>query len=115
MTTEKYIPSQELAGSEVPHFASCNVGGSVTCDRLTPLGLVTATGLVALWDPDATNGSEKAVYLSAYGIDTTAGQAKHKVIKSGHWNSDAIKWPEGVTDLQKSIAFVGTPLSHEAI
>lgn len=115
MSKETYTPNQELAGSEQPHFASATIGTSVTCARLTPLGQVSATGALAPWDPSAEDGSEKAIYLAGYAVDTSGGAAKHKVIKSGHWNSDAIVWPESTTDLQKSLAFAGTPISHEPI
>lgn len=115
MAKETYTPNEELAGSEQPHFASATIGAGVTCERLTPLGQVTATGALALWAPAASNGSEKAVYLAAYTVDTSGGAKKHKVIKSGHWNSGAIIWPDGTTDLQKALAFVGTPISHEPI
>jgi hypothetical protein len=115
MTTETFTPNHEIAGSEQPHFASATIGATVACSRLTPLGQVTATGALALWDPTADNGSEKAVYLAGYAIDTSGGAKKHKVVKSGHWNTDAIQWPESTTDLQKALAFVGTPISHEPI
>lgn len=115
MATETYTPNQELVGSEQPHFASATIGSGIVCERLTPLGQVTATGVLALWDPEAANGTEKAVYLASYAIDTSGGAKKHKVTKSGHWNTDTIAWPEGTTDLQKSLAFVGTPISHEPI
>lgn len=114
-TTETYTPAQELAGSEQPHFASATIGSGVSCERLTPLAQVTATGALALWDPAATNGSEKAVYLAGYAVDTTGGAKTHKVIKSGHWNTDLIVWPDGTTAAQKATAFVGTPISHEPI
>lgn len=115
MAKETYTPNQELAGSEQPHFVSATIGSGVACGRLTPLGQVTATGALALWAPAATNGTEKAVYLAAYDVDTSGGAKKHKVIKSGHWNSDMIVWPDGTTDIQKAVAFVGTPISHEPL
>jgi hypothetical protein len=113
--TETYTVKQELAGSEQPHFASATIGSGIVCERLTPLGQVTATGALAPWDPTATNGSQKAVFMASYSIDTAGGAKTHKVIKSGHWSSDAIVWPDGTTDLQKALAFVGTPISHEPI
>ncbi|MBJ7555395.1 head decoration protein [Marinomonas spartinae] len=115
MAKETYTPNQELAGSEQPHFASATVESGITCARLTPLGQVTATGSLAIWAPGASDGSEKAVYLAGYAVDTSGGAKRHKVIKSGHWNSDAIQWPDGTTDLQKALAFVGTPISHETL
>lgn len=113
--TETYTPTQELAGSEQPHFASATIGSGVSCERLTPLGQITSTGDLALWDPTADTGAEKAVYLAGYAVNTTAGAKTHKVIKSGHWNTDLIVWPDGTTDVQKATAFVGTPISHEPI
>lgn len=113
--TDIYTPTQELAGSEQPHFASATIGSGIACERLTPLGLVTATGALAIWDPAADSGAEKAVFLAAYAVDTSGGAKMHKVIKSGHWNTDLIVWPDGTTDVQKALAFVGTPISHESV
>lgn len=115
MTTETYTPTQELAGSEQPHYTLKTVATDQTLARLTPLGQVTATGELVAWAPAASDGSEKAVFLAAVATDTTSGAASKKVVKAGHFNSDAIAWPDGVTALQKATAFVGTPISHEPV
>lgn len=110
-----YNPVQELAGSEQPHNARALIGANQTISRLMPLGQKTADGTVVPWNPTANDGSQKAVYLGAF--DATIGGTSEykKVIKSGDWNTNAIQWPSGTTDLQKTLAFVGTPISHQPI
>ncbi|WP_425641414.1 head decoration protein [Marinomonas gallaica] len=113
--TYTYTPVQELASSEQPHNARALIGANQTIERLTPLGQKTADGTVVVWDPAATDGSQKAVYLGAFDA-TIGGTAEYKkVIKSGDWNTDAIKWPDGTAATQKALAFVGTPISHQPI
>lgn len=113
--TYTYNPVQELASSEQPHNARVLIAANQTISRLTPLGQKTADGAVVVWDPTATDGSQKAVYLGAFDVTVGSTAEYKKVIKSGDWNTDAIKWPEGTTDIQKALAFVGTPISHQPI
>lgn len=113
--TYTYTPVQELASSEQPHNARALIASGQTIERLTPLGQKTADGTVVVWDPAATDGSQKAVYLGAFDA-TIGGTAEYKkVIKSGDWNTNAIKWPDGTTASEKALAFVGTPISHQPI
>ncbi len=77
----------------------------------TPLGQVTATGALVKWAPAANDGSQKAVYITAYAVDASAAAKKAQVIKSGSFHPDLVAWPAGTTDAQKLCAFVGTPIS----
>lgn len=77
----------------------------------TPLGVIEASGKVVAWDPAAADGSEKAVYITAYAVDATAGDKEAQVIKSGTFNPEQVVWPAGATAAQKLVAFVGTPIS----
>ena len=111
---ESYTPSQELAGSEPITHTNKVIASGETLKRLQPLAMVTATGELKAWSPGASDGTEKAVYLSAFDLTTTAATSK-KVVKGGHFNEFAIVWPDGVTAVQKASAFVGTPISFEAL
>lgn len=77
----------------------------------TPLGVIAASGKAVPWDPAATNGSEKAVYIAAYEVDALAADKQAQVIKSGTFNPEQVVWPVGTTAAQKLAAFVGTPIS----
>lgn len=77
----------------------------------TPLGVVEASGKVVAWDPTASDGSEKAVYITAYDVDATAADQQAQVIKTGTFNPEQIIWPIGTTDAHKRAAFVGSPIS----
>lgn len=77
----------------------------------TPLGVVEASGKVVAWDPAASDGREKAVYITAYAVDATAADQQAQVIKSGTFNPEQVVWPAGTTDAQKRAAFVGSPIS----
>lgn len=77
----------------------------------TPLGQVTATGELVAWDPAAADGSEVAVFITAYPVDATAAAQQAQVIKSGTFNPEQVVWPAGATAAQKLAAFTGTPIS----
>lgn len=80
----------------------------------TPVGQVTATGKFVEWAPGAADGSEVAVYLTAYAVDASGGDVSAQLIKAGTFNPDLVQWPGGSTALQQSLAFVGTPISLQA-
>ncbi|MBJ7550749.1 head decoration protein [Marinomonas ostreistagni] len=103
------------AGSEPTTFANGQVASGVTCPKLTPLALRTADSQIVVWDPAGSGGAEKALFLSAMAIDTTAGAAQKEVIKGGYFNEAAINWPDGMTAVQKAAAFAGTPISHSVV
>jgi hydroxyethylthiazole kinase-like sugar kinase family protein len=79
--------------------------------KRTPMGRVTATGKLVAWAPAASNGSEKAIFLSAIAVDATGADKIAPMIKTGTFNPELINWPDGVTDAQKAGAFDGTPIS----
>lgn len=109
--TETYTPAQENAGSETQTFGECTIASGETLVRLQPLGQVTASGELKAWAPGASDGTEKAVALVSFDITTTTITPGVSVIKGGFFNTAAIIWPGGVTDIQKLRAFVGTPIS----
>lgn len=76
-----------------------------------PLGVVTASGKVVAWDPEASDGREKAVYLTPYAVNASSADKQAQVIKSGTFNPEQVAWPVGATAAQKLAAFVGTPIS----
>lgn len=80
----------------------------------TPLGQVTASGKFVEWAPGASDGSETAVRLTAYAVDASAADESAQLIKSGTFNPNLVAWPSGTTDLQKALAFVGTPISLQS-
>lgn len=79
--------------------------------KYAPLGQVTATGEFKEWAPGATDGTEVAVRIAPFAIDASLAAKKASLIKSGTFNPELIDWPDGTTDAQKLVAFVGTPIS----
>lgn len=111
MPTEAYEYETWYTGSDQPATTSGTYATGQTIPARTPLGQVTASGEFVAWDPAATDGSEVAVRMSAVDIDTTGGAAKGPMIKGGTYNPELVNWPVGTTDVEKALAFVGTPIS----
>lgn len=109
--TDTYTPLQENASSEPQTYGAGTIASGETLARLQPLGQVNATKELKAWAPGASDGTEKAVYLAAFDMNTTASTPGVSVIKGGCFNTDALVWPDGVTAVQKLGAFVGTPIS----
>lgn len=111
MTVETYTHEVWITGSDpVAHTQGTLAAGNDLPAR-TPLGQVTATGEFVPWAPAATDGSEVAVRMTAVAVDSTGAAVKTAMIKSGTFNPELVNWPDGTTDLQKALAFVGTPIS----
>jgi len=111
MTTQTYTPEQWITGSEPQHDSLGTVATGQTLAARTPMGQNKTTGAFHEWDPAANDGTEIAVRITPFAIDTTSGAATKALIKSGCFNPDLVAWPAGTTDVQKACAFVGTPIS----
>lgn len=98
-------------GSDEAKTTLVTIGAAQDLPARTPIGQRTSDGLFYEYDLDGADGTQNPVYLTAYAIDTTSGAASAQVIKAGTFNPDLVQWPAGATDLQKTLAFVGTPIS----
>ena len=98
-------------GSEPQITTEGLIAAGQTIDERAPLGVKTASGEFHEWDPAASDGTERAVRITAFKIDTTGGAKNTQLIKTGVFNPELIAWPDGTTDAQKLAAFVGTPIS----
>ena len=102
-----------ITGSD-PVASTCVVIASgETLAARTPLGMVTSTGKFKAFKPGASDGTQKAVYLTAYAVDAS-GDRKAQVYKAGTFDPALVNWPENTTDAQKLAAFVGTPISLQS-
>lgn len=111
MATVQQPVDNWITGSDSYQTTLATILAGQNLAEKTPLGVVTASGKVVAWDPAATNGSEKAVYITAYAVAATGGDKQAQVIKSGTFNPEQVIWPAGTTAAQKLGAFVGTPIS----
>lgn len=111
MGVESYEYEVWVTGSDVAATTSGVLASGENVAKRTPLGQVTATGKFIAWDPAAVDGSGKAVRMSAVATDASAADAATAMIKSGTYNPELVNWPVGVTDIEKALAFVGTPIS----
>ncbi len=115
MGTETHTPEQWNAGNEQQLTTAGTVASGQNVDKYTPLGQVTATGEFVEWDPAANDGSEVATRIAPMAIDATTGAESKQLIKSGSFNEALVAWPAGATAAQKACAFVGTPISVQAL
>jgi len=102
------------AGSEPVHTTEATIASGQNLTKLTPLGQVTATGKFVAWDPAASDGSQKAVYLLAHDVDASTGDVVTQVYKSGNFNVDLIQFG-AATVAQQLACFVGTPISLQSL
>lgn len=113
MTIENFSTDVWETGSDGAQTTETEIGSGQTLAARVPLGQRASDGLFYEWDPAAVDGTEKAVRMTAYAVDTTGGAAKTQAYKSGTFNTDLVAWPTS-TALQQSLAFVGTPISLQA-
>lgn len=114
MTTETYTPQQWVTGSDVPANTLGTVAAGQTLAQYAPLGQKAATGEFHEWDPAAVDGTEIAVRIAPFAIDTSGGALDKQLIKAGSFNPELVAWPGAATAVQKLVAFVGTPISLQA-
>ena len=72
--------------------ASGTVAAGQTIAQYTPLGRVTATGLLVEAAHDASDGSQLVVGITNGAIDTAAGAASSPMWVAGNFNADLIQW-----------------------
>lgn len=109
-TLQQPVDNWNTGSDQIRTTLGTVASGANVPDR-TPLGQVTATGKFAVWNPAATDGSEKAVRLTAYQVNAASADAAAQLIKAGTFNPELVNWPSGATAVQKLTAFVGTPIS----
>lgn len=107
----EYGVDQVRTGSDPVSHTNVKIAANQVIEELTPIGRVTATGEFKESKTDVNDGSEVAIYLSAFAIDTTGASAEKTVIKSGTFDPTKLNFDDSWTDAQKSGAFAGTPIS----
>lgn len=110
-SSDSYVPSDLLAGDDdvVTTVGTIALGNNVL--QYTVLGRVTATGEYAPWAPAATDGTEKAIAISAEAIDATAAAAVVPIYRDGFFNIADLVWPAGSTAIQQQEAFDNTSIN----
>jgi len=111
MTTINQPVDNWVTGSDPIQTTEATIASGQNLPEKTPLGQISASGHLTAWDPEAADGSEVAVAMTAYAVDATSAATKAQVIKSGTFNPEQVNWPEGATAAQKLAAFAGTPIS----
>jgi len=76
-------------------------------NALTPLMLDTENSKLKLWN--GTAGT--AVVITVFDVSNAASDVDATFYKSGALKASALNWPEDVTDEQKKVAFIGSPIS----
>lgn len=111
MSQETFEHEVWETGSDETKTTTVTIGTSQVLAARTPLGQRASDGQFYEYDLDGVDGTEEPVYMTAFAVDTTGGAAAAQVIKGGTFNPDLVQWPAGTTALQKTLAFVGTPIS----
>lgn len=111
MTTETFNYDDVTSGSDEIATTSVIIASGQTLGALAPIGQVTATGKFVLSESDASNGSQKPVYITAQEIDASSGDVNTQVFKAGTFDPEMLAWDDSFTAPQKLTAFVGTPIS----
>ncbi len=108
MIVDSYTPTNFKAKDEALQFAQGTVAQSELIAELSPLMLDAVNKKLKPWDGSA--GTAK--FLTVKAVDASASDvANVPLYKSGSINASAIKWPDGTTDADKLVAFVGSPIS----
>ena len=114
MAIETNTPEVWVTGNETPATMLVTIATGQTIAARTPIGQVAASGHYIAWLPGASDGSQVAVAITAFDVDTTSGGAAAKqVYKSGTFNPELVAWPTA-TDLQKALSFTRSPISLQA-
>ncbi|QJR79611.1 head decoration protein [Alteromonas pelagimontana] len=111
MFTETYDYEDVTSGSDQIATTSVTIASGQNLAAFTPIGQVTSSGKYVETDTAATNGSQKAVYITPQAIDASAGDVTCQVFKAGTFDPSMLAWHASFTDTTKSLAFVGTPIS----
>lgn len=106
------IPATDEFTGQSPKTKHETIASGQTLSKYTPMGRVKATGELISWAPGASDGSEKALFLTAFAIDTSAGEKTHAVIYDCMINPEFINWPTA-TDIQKAAAFDMTEIKQQ--
>lgn len=111
-TVRGYDFTQVRGSSLEIDTVTVTIGAGVDVPAYTPMALDSASHLHVPYNPEGSNGTNKALYLSALPIKTTGMPAKHALIRKGGFNVDAINWPAATDTLvKKQAVFAGTPIS----
>lgn len=111
MLKDTFEHVQPGANSDPRYTAVMASGLTEPTPMLTPVMLDTAlidpgTGAAVVWDGKKAGTAVALLALDADGTETLV-----TVYKSGTWRIEDIRWPDGVTDVQKYNAFAGSALS----
>lgn len=110
MTTETFETEVWETGSDSAQTTLTSIGAGQTIAARTPLGQRASDGLFYVWNPAGVDGTEKAVRIAAFDVDTTGGAKDVQAYKAGTFNPDLVQWPTS-TALEQSLTFVGSPIS----
>ena len=114
---DAYVPPCLRAGDGDFNTEPAIVLADEVLQQYEVVARVTATGKIVAWNPavDPVDGSERAIGVTCYAVDATGADVEAAIYKSGYFNTDALVWPDGVTDAQKASAFDGTHIKHRKL
>jgi len=106
---EQYITDERLVTTSIGIFSD-----SQTLLKRTPIARIKASAEIVAWNPAGTDGSEKAIGLTVFEIDTTSGAKEAPYHDSGCFNPELIEWPVS-TAAQKAACFDQTAIATKKV
>lgn len=112
--SSSYSQPQLFAGDGDVRTRAGDFASGLNIPAISPIARITASGLLTLWAPGASDGSQTAVGLTCEAVNTTGGAARNGYYISGDFNNARVQWPTA-TDIQKAIAFDRTAITVRVI
>jgi len=106
---DDYIVGENKVTTNTGTFATAQ-----TIVKRTVIARVKASGEIKPWAPAANDGTEKAIGITVFDIDTTSGAAEQPFHDGGCFNVDSVQFGSA-TAIQKSACFDGTPISTQKL
>lgn len=107
---EQYVSDERKVTTNIGIFAAAQ-----TLLKRTPIARVKDTGEIKAWSPAATDGTEKAIGLTVFDVDTSAGAKESTYNDGGSFNPELIQWPEAATEYQKLACFDQTAIATKKV
>ena len=111
METFSTTPVDLITGSADVVTKGVTIASGADVAQYTVLGQVTATGKFIPSVATAVDGSQKPVAIAAVAAAAASADVDAPVYLQGVFNPDALVWDASYTDILKSTAFIGTPIT----
>lgn len=106
-----HTPVDFITGSADIVTKGVTIASGADVAQYAVLGQVTATGKFIKSVATAVDGSQKPVAIAAVDVASAAADVEAPVYLHGTFNPEVLVWDASYTDILKSTAFIGSPIS----